>query len=106
MLKVTFKLHHPTLGFDQAMDKIAGLYEGTNYKQRMIENDENGIRIKHRDENVNDQIVNISYWKDRESNEAWTESIYNTPETLQFYKNLENAGFQWTVIKEDVESLE
>lgn len=106
MLKVTFTFHHPTLGFQEAKDLISLMYEGSNYQQRMIENFKNDLIMAYKEENVNNEVVYYTYWKDRESNETWTESIYNTPETLKWYTDLENAGFTWTIIKEDVDYVD
>jgi hypothetical protein len=106
MLKVRFTLHHPTLDFDQVRDLMPSLHEGSNYKERMIENYQTGILLRYREENVDNELVHVSYWKDKESNDDWTDSIYDTPETLQMYRNLESAGFTWTIVKEEVESMD
>ena len=102
MLKVTFKITHPDKDFDQIVADHANLFQGSDYSERMAQNMADGILLYRTTANENGEYVHYTIWKDRASNEAWTQSIYDTPSTKKFYDNLIERGYTFTVTKEDL----
>lgn len=102
MLKVSFKVTHPDMDFHQIKQNLSLAYAGSDYEERMQQNMRDGILLYRTTANVNGDYVHYTIWKDRESNETWTQSIYDSPATKKFYDNLTELGYVWTVTKEDL----
>lgn len=102
MLKVSFKVTHPSMDYQQILQNLHLAYKDSDYEERMKQNMRDGILLYRTTANVNGEYVHYTIWKDRASNEAWTQSIYESPATKKFYDNLAELGYEWTVTKEDM----